>query len=99
MKKIILIIFLFLSFGLYSQKGLIDRPFKEQGICLTIGGVAFTTAAILEGSYQYGTYKDFGKNSNPEYVIPPFIQQSPRSTMLIVGLSLTITGLFEINMK
>lgn len=69
---------------------------KNAGICLTVAGVAFTGAAILEGGSQYGTYVSTPNNTskyNTTYVTPPFWKQTPRNIMLVVGVSLTITGL------
>lgn len=71
---------------------------KDLGIGMTVGGVAFTTAAILEGGYQYGTYVTTyagTPNTSPKqtYVIPPVWKQTPRNIMFCVGVTLTITGL------
>ena len=81
-----------------------DEGKKNTGICLTIGGVAFTGAAILEGGYQYGTYVTTSPSTptssqKQTYVIPPFWKQTPRNIMLVVGCSLTITGLFTLGSK
>jgi hypothetical protein len=77
---------------------------KNTGIVLTVGGVAFTGAAILEGGYQYGTYVTTSpatttSSTKQSYVIPPFWKQTPRNIMFVVGCSLTITGLFSLGSK
>jgi hypothetical protein len=81
-----------------------DETKKNTGIGLTVGGVAFTAAAILEGGYQYGTYvttTPATPTSSPKqtYVTPPFWKQTPRNIMFVVGVSLTITGLFSLGSK
>ncbi len=62
-------------------------------LTLFISGIAFTTAAILEGSYGYGTWKG-GNIGNPKstYVIPNFWSQTPRQIMMVVGVGMTVTG-------
>lgn len=71
---------------------------RNSGIVMTVGGVALTTAAILEGGYSYGT-NVVTKPSTPtssqqvSYVTPPFWKQTPRNIMLVVGVTLTMTGL------
>lgn len=104
MKKIIYIIALFLiSLSSYSQSNYDSDDRKKTGLVLTVGGVAFTTAAILEGSYNYSTYKvTNGVNRNsPTHRLtnPSFIEQTPRNIMFTVGLTLTITGLFTLGNK
>lgn len=71
---------------------------RNSGLVMTVGGVAFTTAAILEGGYSYGTNvvtKPATANSSQQvsYVTPPFWKQTPRNIMLVVGVTLTMTGL------
>lgn len=68
-----------------------EDEYKKTYLGIFIGGLAFTTAAILEGSYQYGTWKSTGPNT-ATYVTPSFWQQTPRQIMLCVGVGLTLTG-------
>lgn len=101
MKKILILIFTFTIFLVNAQKnsGFSDDNRKTTGICLTTSGIAFTAAAILESASQYGTYvttKPATSKSTQQvsYVKPPVYQQTPRNIMFVVGISLTITGLF-----
>jgi len=102
MKKILTIafmLFLTTSYGQRRSTGYSDENRKSTGICVMVGGVAFTTAAVLEGGYQYGTYvvsKPATPTSSQQvtYVVPPVYQQTPRNIMFCVGVGLTITGLF-----
>jgi len=71
---------------------------KNIGYGLTVGGVALTTAAIIEGGSQYGTYVNVAPTSSngymtTQYVTPPVYQQTPRNIMFCVGIGFTITGL------
>lgn len=70
---------------------------KKQFLCVLIAGLAFTTAAILEGGEMYGTYvvtKPGTATSSQQvsYVTPPLYKQTPRNIMLVFGVGLTITG-------
>lgn len=75
----------------FNNKDKFNPDYRTSGVCLLIAGIAFTTASILEGGYQYGTYKSTGSNTQ-SYVIPPFHQQQPRFAMFIVGCGMTIGG-------
>lgn len=101
--KTLTIILLLLTTKCYSQSNYDSDERRTNGIILTVGGVAFTTAAIIEGSYNYSTYKvTNGTNGNsPTHRLtnPSFIEQTPRNIMFTVGLSLTITGLFTLGNK
>jgi hypothetical protein len=71
---------------------------NKNGIVLTTGGVAFTTAAFLEGPQNYGTWKHNPNSTsqyNMTYVTPSFWQQTPRNIMFVAGVSVTITGLIS----
>lgn len=60
-----------------------------------LAGLAFTTASILEGDYNYGTYQSSPNktsNYNTTYVTKPFWQQTPRQIMLCVGIGFTLVG-------
>ncbi len=70
----------------------VDDDWKTSGACLLIAGLAFTTAAILEGNANYGTYVNGSKPFTTTYVTPPLHRQQPRFTMLLVGGGLTIGG-------
>jgi hypothetical protein len=99
MKKILLISSLVFSLNSYSQLNREANPRKE-GLMLSIGGAAFTVAAILEGNGMYGTYQT--KQINPttqshKYVTQPFLRQTPRNIMFGIGISFSITGLVLIN--
>jgi hypothetical protein len=68
---------------------------KRAFAVLFLSGLAFTTAAILEGDYRQGTYQSSpNKNSNynSTYVTKPFWQQTPRQIMLCVGIGFTLVG-------
>lgn len=106
MKQVLSILFvLILSTSVAQNKyRYSDDTKKTTGIGLTVGGVAFTGAAILEGGYQYGTYVTTSpatttSSQKQTYVIPPFWKQTPRNIMLVVGCSLTITGLLSLGSK
>ena len=93
MKKLLTILSLIFILNGHSQsKFYYSGDTKDLGLGLTIGGVAFTIAATLEGSYQYGTYVK-QPNGKEKYVIPNFWKQTPRNIMFIVGGTFTITGL------
>jgi len=101
MKKLLILIFVFTAVVASAQKrynGGSDVNRKSTGICVTIGGVAFTTAAILEGGYSYGTNVTTSpatptSSAKVSYVIPPVWRQTPRNIMFVAGVGLTITGL------
>lgn len=96
MKKILITLFLLLSLNTFSQSGIYySGDTKDLGIGLTVGGLSFTLAATLEGSYQYGTYVK-QPDGKEKYVIPNFWGQTPRNIMFVVGGTLTITGLFTL---
>lgn len=104
MNKILLTIALLtISMSSYSQSNYDSDNRKKTGLVLTVGGVAFTTAAILEGSANYSTYKvtNGTKGNSPTHRLtnPSFIEQTPRNIMFTVGLTLTITGLFTLGNK
>lgn len=72
---------------LNTSKSYHDEDTRKAGfVCLFITGIAFTTAAILEGGYQYGSYQ------NGVYVTPSIWQQTPRQIMLCVGIGFTLVG-------
>ena len=67
----------------------------NSGYVAILFGVALTTACILEGNSNYGTYVSTPTSSNPKqttYVVPGFFKQSPRQLMLLVGVGFTIAG-------
>jgi hypothetical protein len=106
MKKIITLIFVMTLMTVQAQRstGYSDETRKNTGICLTVGGVAFTTAALLEGGSSYGTNvvtKPSTSTSSQQvsYVTPPFWKQTPRNIMFVFGVTLTITGLFTLGHK
>ena len=99
MKKLILISLLLISSRGFSQIRKEINP-NNEGIVLTVGGVAFTAAAILEGNVAYGTYQV--RQTSPttqshKYVTPPFLRQTPRNIMFGVGISFSIAGLIMLN--
>lgn len=102
MKNILTFIFVMTLMTVQAQRntGYSDDR-KNTGICLTVGGVGFTAAALLEGGFSYGT-NVVTKPSTPtssqqvSYVTPPFWQQTPRNIMFVFGCTLTITGLFTV---
>jgi hypothetical protein len=68
---------------------------KKAFAVLFLAGLAFTTAAILENDYNYGTYQSSPNktsNYNTTYVTKPFWQQTPRQIMLCVGIGFTLVG-------
>jgi hypothetical protein len=65
---------------------------RDGALVLLISGLAFTTAAILEGTIHYGTYLGNGPNSPGPYYVKPFMQQFPRNIMLFVGIGFSLTG-------
>jgi hypothetical protein len=85
-----------LKLGKYKYKDPADA--KNVGIAILLAGIAFTTASILEGGSQYGTYVNgTGINSNTTtYVTPPFWKQTPRQIMLCAGVALSLTGIITI---
>lgn len=101
--KSLTIILLLLTTKCHSQSNYDSDDRKKTGLVLTIGGVAFTTAAILEGSYNYSTYKVTNgvKGNSPTHRLtnPSFIEQTPRNIMFTVGVTLTITGLITLGNK
>ncbi len=106
MKKILTLIFVMTLMTVQAQKrtGYSDSDRKNSGIVLTVGGVAFTAAALLETGYSYGTNvvtkpSTSTTSQQVSYVTPPFWKQTPRNIMFVVGCTLTITGLFTIGHK
>jgi hypothetical protein len=100
MKKLILISLLFLSATGFSQYK--TDIHENKGLIMTIGGLGFTTAAILEGNYNYTTNQTVSNGNNTvitKQYTPPFFQQYPRSIMFTVGVSLTVTGLITLIAK
>jgi len=98
MKKLLIISTLLFSLTTKAQFKYSDSDRKEKGWVITTAGLSFTTAAILETSYQYGTYQK--DNTGKEvYYIKEFFKQTPRQIMLVVGVSMTITGLFTLKNK
>ena len=102
MNKILSIIVIFLVLSLQSQAQnrtrMSDPERKGTGITLMIAGVGITTAALLETGTNYGSYvytpsTSPSNNGTYNYVIPPIWKQTPRNLVLMVGVSLTITGL------
>lgn len=84
-------------FALQAQQKFTGENNKNTGICLTLGGVSFTTAAILENGAQYGTnIIGTATSTSTTYVTPPIWKQTPRNIMFVVGIGLTITGLLTI---
>ena len=72
-----------------------SNDIKTGGLILMVAGVVFTTASILEGNYNYGTWSKNpqpGNSYNQTYKTKPFIQQFPRNIMLVAGVGLTLTG-------
>ena len=70
-----------------------DINSKEGFSILLIGGVAFTTAALLEGSGSYGTWNSTGNGYHQTYTTKPFLQQTPRNIMFFTGIGLSLTGI------
>jgi len=100
MKKLLILLFLITAVSVDAQRntGYSDNTKQTTGWCLTIGGVGFTTAAILEGGYSYGTnvitkQSTATTSQQVSYVTPPVWQQTPRNIMFVVGVGFTITGL------
>lgn len=67
-----------------------EGDYRTEFVVMLIAGVAMTTASILEGGYQYGTYS--GPSNSGTYTIPPFWNQTPRQILFCTGISFTITG-------
>lgn len=106
MKKILTLIFVMTLITVQAQKrtSYSDETHKNTGICLTVGGVGFTAAALLECGSSYGTNvvtkpSTSTASQQVSYVTPPFWQQTPRNIMFVVGCTLTITGLFTLGHK
>jgi hypothetical protein len=103
MKKILILMLLLLALKAQSQnhyKSDGDLN-KQKGYGFIIGGVAFSTAAILEGGSQFGTNVLVTPTTPTsmakyKYVTPPFWKQTPRNVMFAFGVTLTITGVFTV---
>lgn len=99
--KLICLFILFLSRLGFSQSYYSPNKMyndKNAGIVLTVAGVTFTAAALIEGGFNYGTYQTNVKPGNVldiKYVIPPFMKQTPRQIMFFTGITLTFTGIFH----
>jgi hypothetical protein len=99
MKKILFTLTLLTSLNTYSQIRMSGDRSTKDGIALTIGGVALTTSAILEGNANYGTFQSTQINpttQSQKYIVPPFFRQAPRCIMFTVGVCFTITGLLTL---
>lgn len=76
-----------------------DKDSRKNGfLCILIAGIAFTTAAIIEGGSHYGTYVNstpstLGTSPTSTYVTPPVYQQTPRNVMFCVGIVFTTVGI------
>lgn len=64
---------------------------KKLGTVFFLAGLAFTTAAILEGNANYTTYSNSGSYHSSS-TTKPFWQQTPRQIMLVTGIGFTLTG-------
>lgn len=84
------------AYGQVRNFGSSNDRRKDAGIALSIGGVAFTTAAIFEGNSNYTTYVNGTMSTNGTYVTKPLWQQTPRNVVFVVGVGLTITGLLTL---
>lgn len=99
--KLICLFILFLSRLGFSQSYYSPNKMyndKNAGIVLTVAGVTFTAAALLQGGYDYGTWQTTTKPGNIQvntYVKPPFMKQTPRQIMFFTGISLTFVGIFH----
>lgn len=96
MKKALTTVMLLLALNTHGQRVNLYDPDRESAMVLTLGGVSFTVASILQGGYQYGTWVDNPTPKNPgnqTYVIPPFHKQTTRFITFSVGVTLTISGL------
>lgn len=101
MKKIIVIIFILLSFKCFSQqRKTYGSPKSDLGLGLTAGGCAFTAAGFLTlPNYTWA------QSNNPNYSYSqtrqsvPFLQQGPRATCIISGITITFTGLITMLAK
>ena len=72
-----------------------ETEMKNAFLALFVSGLAFTTASLLEGNSQYGTWVSTPQPNNPyhmTYVTKPFWQQTPRQVMFCIGIGFTITG-------
>lgn len=73
-----------------------DVSSKDGFMVILLGGIAFTTASILEGGGNYGTWTSTpttGSPYNQTYTTKPFLQQTPRNIMFFTGVGLTLTGI------
>lgn len=102
MKNLLTILLLFIMFSASAQQKKkshfnVDgnnRVPLSVGLGLTASGVMFTGAILLERN-TYWTYIPNPSNPNqPNYVTTPFWQQTPRQALFVVGVGITITGLF-----
>jgi hypothetical protein len=64
---------------------------SQLGTVFLVGGLAFITAAILEGNANYTTYSNSGSYHSSS-TTKPFWQQTPRQIMLVTGIGFTLTG-------
>lgn len=65
------------------------------GLILMLGGIAFTTASIIQNDDAYGTWTKNPQPGNPynqTYKTKPFFEQFPRNIMFVVGVGFTLTG-------
>lgn len=107
MKRLFTIAFVLTMLSTFGQKrslGYNNETKRNSGIVVTVGGLGFTTAAILESGSSYGTNITTVQSTpttsqKVSYVIPPVWQQTPRNIMFVVGVTLTITGLLTIASK
>ena len=83
------------NINLHLNKNMTYNDFNPKSgfFCLFIAGLAFTTAAILEGTVNYGTWQPIpGSPGRSTYVVQNFWSQTPRQIMLCVGIGFTLVG-------
>lgn len=99
MKNLILITFILFSYKSIAQKKYSNTSDKDLGIGMTIGGATLTTALLLESQSTYGTYSPNPNNNNTNsqtYTIPPLYKQFPKNVFIVIGVSFTVIGLFNL---
>ena len=99
MFKILKSILLFMSICQFGQSQATfhrRNERQERAIIITVSGVIFTSAAILD-NVNKGRWAN--TTNGRQYIYPNIITSFPQNMMLGAGVSLTIGGLFSFKKK
>jgi hypothetical protein len=96
-KLIILLILLLpiLSYSQYNRKKYREKGEVSNGLLLTIGGASFVTMGLTIRPLYYGGPNNVNPSIN-NWIKKPWYKQHHKTPPIIVGVGVTITGLFTL---